>query len=525
MLHFLLRKLNFWRLLHEESTLKNAPKEQVLRKNLKKNLSILKEILGESNDIIFREFVMGGKNKIPAAIIYLDGLVDKTTVNKSILEPLMYDSRLIDPEITSISGLQQNLVSVGDVKEDYRIDTLVDACLNGDTCLLVDGFNRSVIISTREWESRGVQEPPTESVVRGPREGFTETLRTNTSLLRRKIHNPNLTFETMRLGTRTRTTVCIVYIKNLVYPGLVEEIRHRLKSIDVDSILESGYIEEFIEDAPFSPFATIGNSEKPDVVAGKMLEGRAAILVEGTPMVLTVPALFIEGFQSPEDYYSRPYYASLVRSLRFIAFAISILGPAVYVALTTFHQELIPTSLLITMVAAREGTPFPALVEAIGMGIIFEILREGGVRLPKPVGQAISIVGALVLGDAAVSAGLIGAPMVIVVALTAIASFVVPPHADSGSLMRISLTLAAGFLGTFGVVIGLLGFLVHVASLRSFGVPYFSPLAPVTPPDLKDVFVRAPWWAMFTRPRSIGWKNSRREDLDLKPSPPSTKRR
>jgi spore germination protein KA len=251
------------------------------------------------------------------------------------------------------------------------------------------------------------------------------------------------------------------------------------------------------------------------------MEGRAAIIVDGTPIVLTVPMLFIESFQSPEDYYSRPYYASMVRSLRFLAFLISILGPAIYVALASYHHELIPTQLVVTMAAASEGTPFPALVEAVGMGIVFEILREAGIRLPRPVGQAISIVGALVIGDAAVSAGLIGAPMVIVVAITAISSFVVPPHSDSGSILRITFAIMAGVLGAFGIIIGLLGILIYLASLRSFGVPYLSPLTPLSIADLKDTFIRFPLWAMFKRPKALNALDRERQAFRLKPKPPS----
>ena len=228
----------------------------------------------------------------------------------------------------------------------------------------------------------------------------------------------------MTIGRKTKTAVCLVYLKGVANPQVVEEAKRRLERIDTDGILESGYIEQFIEDAPLSIFSTIGNSEKPDTVAAKILEGRIAVLVDGTPFVLTFPMLFIEGFQSSEDYYSRPYYASLVRVIRFIAFMVSVLGPGIYVAVTTFHQELIPTPLLFTIAAAVEGTPFPTMIEVLVMGVIFEILREAGIRLPRPVGQAISIVGALVVGESAVSAGLIGEPVVIVIALTAVSSFV-----------------------------------------------------------------------------------------------------
>jgi spore germination protein KA len=320
----------------------------------------------------------------------------------------------------------------------------------------VDGVAEVLVLSTVGWEKRAIEEPPSEVVVRGPREGFTETLRTNTALLRRKIRNPNLTFEIMNIGKQTKTEVCIVYIRGIAYDSLVAELKRRLQRIKTDSILESGYIEEFIEDAPFSIFETVDYTERPDAIAGKVLEGRVAIIINGTPVVLTVPAIFLEFFQSPEDYYLRSYYSTLVRLVRYAAFAFSLLSPAIYVALVTFHQELLPTPLLISIAAAKEGVPFPAAFEAISMGLVFEILREAGIRQPRPIGQAVSIVGALVIGQAAVTAGFVSAPMVIVVALTAIASFVTPKLSDLTALLRILLTIMAGCLGAFGIMIGLL---------------------------------------------------------------------
>lgn len=528
MFGFIFKKLRFWQIQNQ-----NLDKEDNLKKktqsnfshDLKKNLNTLRDILGSSNDVIIREFAFGHKRQINGALIFIDGLTDKNVINESIIKPLMYDSRLIcmeeSLEVDNINIIRATMLSVGNVEQVASMNEVIDRCLYGDTIFLIDGSKEALVISTRGWETRGVEEPKTESVVRGPREGFSETLRTNTTLLRRKIKNPDFTLETMKIGKRTRTNVCIAYLKGVVNPRLIEEIRRRLKRINTDAILESGYIEQFIEDAPFSIFPTVANSEKPDVVAAKILEGRAAILVDGTPFVLTVPMVFIENFQSGEDYYSRPYFASLIRMMRFLAFIISILAPASYVALTTFHQELIPTSLLLTMAAAHEGVPFPAVLEAGIMIITFEILREAGVRLPRPVGQAISIVGALVIGESAVSAGLIGAPMVIVVAITAVSSFVVPAQTDTGVILRFILLILAGAMGGFGIAVGLLGIFVHLASLRSFGTPYLSPLAPLSARDLKDVFIRVPIWAMFTRPRAIAWHDPQRQEFRLKPGPPA----
>ncbi len=528
MFDYIFKKLRFWQIQNsdkEDNTQK--PAQSDISQDIEKNLNVLKDILGMSCDIVIREFAFGRKEQNKVALIFIEGLADKTVINENIIKPLMYDSRLMwkdmPPEADNIDTVKTTMLSVTEVEQIVSINEAADACLSGDTVFLMDGSKEALVISSKGWKARSVEEPKTESVVRGPREGFSETLRTNMALLRRKIKNVDFTLEAMKIGRLTKTDICIAYLKNVANPKLIEEIKRRLKRINTDAILESGYIEQFIEDAPFSIFPTVANSEKPDAVAAKLLEGRAAILVDGTPFVLTVPMVFIESFQSSEDYYSRPYLASLLRLLRFAAFLISILAPAVYVALTTFHQELIPTSLLFTMAAAHEGVPFPAVVEAGIMMITFEILREAGVRLPRPIGQAISIVGALVIGESAVSAGLIGAPMVIVVSITAVSSFVVSAQTDAGTILRFILLILSGAMGGFGITIGLLGLCVHLASLRSFGTPYLSPIAPLSVRDLKDAFIRAPIWSMSTRPRTIGWHDRQRQEFKLKPEPPGEK--
>lgn len=528
MFRFLHKKMRFYQLQCENNNANDTEEKfshESLSYNLKENLEVIKKIFGSSNDINYREFSFGQNLQIKAALIFLEGMTNKTEINDTIMKPFMYDSRLTNLEekldFDNLNAIKTSMLSSSSVEQVSLINDIVEACLSGDTILLIDKTKDALVINTRGWDKRAIAEPKTESSVRGPREGFTETLHINKALLRRKIKNQNLTMEEMKIGKQTKTSVCIAYLNGIVNPKLISEIKYRLNRINTDAILESGYIEEFIEDAPFSIFTTVGNSEKPDKVAAKLLEGRAAILVDGTPFVLTVPLLFIEGFQSAEDYYSRPYFSSFVRIIRFIAYGISLLAPAVYVALSTFNHDLIPTELLFTMSAAHEGVPFPAVIEAVIMIVIFEILREAGVRLPRNEGQAISIVGALVIGQAAVSAGLIGAPMVIVVSLTAVSSFVVTPHLDSSMFLRILFLTMSGIFGAFGIAIALLGVLIHLCSLKSFGTPYLSPLAPLSIKDLKDTFLRFPIWAMITRPRAIGWNNIKRQETGLKPSPPS----
>ncbi|MFL0252681.1 spore germination protein [Clostridium neuense] len=528
MLDYLYKKLKFMQL--KSSKVKNETEEKEnsqpkLSKKLEENLGVLKQVLGSSSDIIYREFSFGSRLQIKAAVIFLEGMTEKTTINETVIKPFMNGSRLNNLEDKLEAGnldvVKDGIISVGEIKKVKYISELIDGCLSGDIIFIMEGASEALVIQSRGWKTRGIEEPKTEAVVRGPREGFSETMAINMTMLRRKIKNPNLIFETMQIGVQTRTSVCIVYLKGIVNPKLIKEIKKRLSRINTDAILESGYIEQFIEDAPYSIFPTVGNSEKPDITAAKILEGRVAILVDGTPFVLTVPMLFIEGFQSAEDYYSRTFFSSFLRLLRLFAFFISVLLPATYVVLSTFHQELIPTTLLFTMASGREGVPFPAVLEAGLMIITFEILREAGVRLPRPVGQAVSIVGALVIGEAAVSAGLVGGIMVIIVALTAVSSFVVPVYTDVGAILRVFFLILGGGLGIFGVGIGGLFILVHIVSLRSFGTPYLSPLAPMSKEDLKDSIIRLHLWNMFTRPRTIGWNNLKRQSEGSKPQVPT----
>ena len=493
-----------------------------LNTRLSENLSTIKKMFSGSSDFIVREFYLGGESGIPCAFIYIDGLVDTSVVSDQILRSLMSDIRQGPSHERAVTDIiieiKNRRLTIGGITEAETPDELVMGCLDGNGGLLVDGCKQALVIECKGWEQRAVEEPKTESVIRGPREGFTENLRVNTSMLRRKVKNGNLVLDTLKLGRQTKTAICVAYLKNIADPALIEKIKYRLGLIQTDAILESGYVEQYIEDAPYSIFTTVGYSEKPDVVAAKLLEGRAAIFVDGTPFVLTAPMYFMEGFQASEDYYFRPYFVSMLRIFRAIAFALSILAPALYVALTTFHQELIPTPLLFTMAAATEGVPFPAVLEAAVMLIVFEILKEAGVRLPRPIGQAISIVGALVMGESAVSAGLIGAPMVIVVAIMAVSSFVVPFHANAGSIIRFILLILSGIMGGFGIAMGLLFIMIHLASLKSFGLPYMAPFAPLRTSDLKDTFVRFPWPWMILRPKGLSKDNPQRQQMKNEPS-------
>lgn len=481
---------------------------------LAENLRMLRATFRHCSDLVIHE--MDSPQAGRCCILFVDGLVQKDLVDRDIIGPLLHGG-------TAPGAVRDpaGLTSMGDARAITTLGDVVMNILGGDALLLVDGQAKATAYGVRGWKTRAVSEPATELVIRGPREGFVETLRFNTALLRRKIRSPALKMVALTLGRITRTSVVVAYVEGLANHVVVEEVLTRLRRIDIDGVLESGYVEEFIEDSPFSPFPQVQNTERPDVAAAQLLEGRVVILVDGTPFVLVVPVLFSQFMQASEDYYERFLMGSAIRLLRYLFLIVALLLPSLYIAIVTYHQEMLPSTLLLTVAAAREGVPFPAFVEALIMEIAFEILREGGIRLPRPIGQAISIVGALVIGEAAVRAGMVSAPMVIVVAITGIASFAIPRYNASIAIrmLRFPLMVLAGSLGMFGIVAGLGGILLHLCSLRSFGIPYLSPMAPLNWQGLKDVLIRAPRWSMRFRPRLTGHANPVRTAANLQPGP------
>lgn len=499
------------------------PPENALQKILDDNLKNIKEKLGESSDIVIREIRLGKEGSVKAGIIYTDGLTDIKSLQDFITEIKMLDLPQKTAETNLINDIKECAMTVGDIQDVSDYNRLFTTLLSGDTILLIDGYSHGLVIANKHWEERGVTEPTSQTLIRGPRDGFSENIRLNTALVRRRIANPNLWIETKRIGTYTNTNVAVLYIKGIADEKIVKEVHTRLDRIKIDGILESGYVEELIEDSTTSPFPTVINTERPDAVAASLLEGKVAIMIDGTPFVLIVPALFIQFFQSPEDHYQRHFIASLVRILRYFAYGIAMLAPSVFIALTTFHQEMIPTALLISLAAQREGVPFPAFIEALIMEVTFEVLREAGVRMPRSIGPTMSIVGAFVIGTAAVEAGMITATMVIVVSITAISSFVAPAYdiSTAARMLRFILMALAASFGLFGITVGLIAIVLHLCSLRSFGIPYMSPLAPYNAKDQKDALVRLTRWKMFTRPDLLNDNNPIRQQAPslAKPEP------
>ncbi|KQL45250.1 hypothetical protein AN963_23190 [Brevibacillus choshinensis] len=474
---------------------------------LDENVVFLKRLFSDCSDFVLREFQM--KNSVRAIAVFVDGLIDTKEVNQALKSLMILEDGDEDIEV-----IEEALLPVSQIArvDDYK--KLLQAVLSGDTGILVEGNEEGLTLGIRGAEKRSVNEPEGEAVVRGPREGFIENIRTNTSMLRRKLKTPRLKMKSLVVGRETNTNIVVSFLEGIADPQVVKEVSQRISNIDMDAVLESGYIEELIQDNAYSPFPQVMYSERPDTIAGALLEGRVAIFVDGTPMVLIVPATFWMMMQASEDYFERSIMTTLVRLLRFLFLVLALVTPAFYVAITTFHQQMLPTTLLLSVAAARESIPFPAIVEALIMEISFEALREAGIRLPKTVGQAVSILGALVVGQAAVQAGIVSAPMVIVVSLTGIASFTIPHFNASISIriLRFPLMIAASILGIYGILVGVLVMLGHMANLRSFGVPYLSPIAPMSIGDLKDIFIRVPWSMMEKRPSFLGVENARRMD-------------
>lgn len=532
--------------------------------DLDENLAYFKSILGQAPDIVIQEFQIVDHNR--AAIIYVDGLTDTKQVDQDILKPILqpqsaeeqmwryrpntytgespWQSPLQSPWETvvetdrtrevlvrtpleprplaglTIEQLKERFVTISHRKVTHTKQATLAAILE-DTMvvLLINGEAKALALDAVGGEDRAIEEPATEAVIRGPREGFNENLGTSLSLIRRRLRTADLKIEAFTIGLRTKTKVAVCYLEGVASPNSVEELRIRLNRIDTDSIIDSGYIEEFIEDNPHSPFPQVQNTERPDVVAALILEGRIGIITDGSPFALIVPIDLWGALQASEDYYERHLISNAMRWLRFLYLFLNLYLPSMYVALTTFHQEMLPSKMLLSIAAAREVTPFPAVVEALIMEVTFEALREAGIRLPKAVGSAISIVGALVIGQAAVQAGIVSAPMVIVVSLTGIASFVIPRYnfAIAIRMLRFPMILLAGTLGMFGVIIGTLAIVIHLCGLRSLGMPYLSPVTPFSPNGMKDVFIRAPRWAMRSRPMETSKENVQRQSDAMRP--------
>lgn len=463
-----------------------------LFKELPKNLSYLKATYENCDDVTFRTFFIGSHTE--AVLLYIEGLSDTKQIENNVMETLMDDQS----SFSTIHKTVKEKLHVLDAKEIHTFTDCITYVSTGYPILMLQHEDCALALGLVKTKKRPIEEPEAESVVRGPREGFIEDIKTNISLIRKKISTPTLKMQSFKVGSYTKTEVVLAYIEGKADKQVLEKLKTRINQIGLDGVLETGYIEGFIKDHPYSPFPQLLTTERPDVAASNLLEGRIVILVDGTPFILVAPVSFYSFIQSPEDYYFGFLIGSSVRLLRYLFIFFSVTLPSIYVAILTFHQEMIPTTLLITIASSREAIPFPAFVEAIMMEVTFEALREAGLRLPKQIGAAVSIVGGLVIGQAAVQAGIVSAPMVIVVSLTGIASFLVPRYSQGIALrlLRFPIILLAGTLGLFGLMLGIMTIGIHLCKLTSIGIPYLPPLRNGA---WKDVFVRASWQSLQKR--------------------------
>ncbi|MHB8945904.1 MAG: spore germination protein [Bacillota bacterium] len=470
----------------------------------------------KNSDVVIREFQIGTKPPKRAFILYFDGLVIKEVIWEGILQPLMVLSELEQGERVKgdlLDFIGHRLLPSDKYETGSDYETAVDHVLTGETALFVEGQAGALLLETKGWQHRGVERAQSEMVVRGPLEGFAEALRTNTALVRRRLKSPDLIVEGLKVGRLSRTDIALMYIKGLTNEKLVDEVRRRIQVIDVDFVPESGMLEQYIEDFPFSFFPQVTATERPDRVSAFLSEGYVAILAGDNPWAIIAPMTFTTYIHSPEDYYLRWPYANFLRLIRFAAIMITLFLPAGYIAVTSYHQEMIPTDLMMAIAASRQGVPFPVFLEVLLMELAFELIREAGVRIPNVIGPTIGIVGAIVLGQAAVSANIVSPILVIVIAIAALSSFAVPNFSAAFSIrvLRFPFEFLAAFLGFYGMAAGMLLMALNLASLRSFGVPYLSPVAPHRPPSA-DILIRGQIWKMWHRPPFLRQRDKVRQD-------------
>ncbi|SMB88027.1 spore germination protein KA [Desulfonispora thiosulfatigenes DSM 11270] len=491
-----------------------------LSSNMDNNIDFLKEHFKDCSDIVFRTILL---KDVETHLIYADGMVNVNMLSRDVIANLLFNEDILTTDLPLEEKIKKSL-PIGQISLEKEMNPIMDKIVSGNIVILFTGITQSVVVTLPTWEKRGIGPSENEPSIKGSKESFTETLNVNTSLIRRRLLHPDCKFETLTVGEYSKTTVVLAYVSSIVNDKIVDEVRERIKNVSIDALVEAEYLDELIKDAPLSPFPTLQSTERPDKVVGAMLEGRVAIMQENSSFVLLAPSLVADFLMSVDDYSTNFWYSSFIRNLRYVGIFFAVFLPALFVAFTAFNQEMIPTPLLITLANQREGVPFPAFVEALIMLIAFQILQEAGTRLPRPIGSTVGIVGGLIIGDAAVKAGLVSPAMVIVTAMTAISSFSIPSIEFNTPILSIQvfLLVLSGILGFWGIFIGILLVFGHIVSLRSFGIPYTTPLSPLLVQDLDDVLYRAPRWALRDRSSFLNNKNFQRLGPNSgKPTPPS----
>lgn len=477
--------------------------------DLDTNIRTYEDLIEGCNDIIKYKMDLAGDGGFQVYLSYIDVMVNRDIIEQQLMEQFLQYRRFTKLEAKTeedfLTFLKRTGIAVADIRPAQSMDDAVNAVLSGDSMMLIEGYAGALVIATRAWPNRGIGQTETEKVVRGPKEAFTETIRFNTVLIRRRIRDTRLKVKQKQLGTRSRTDIAILYMEDLVRPEILNELKNRLERYNIDAVLETGTIEQLIEEKWYSPFPQMQYTERPDKAASALLEGRVVVAVDTTPYVLILPSTLNTFMQASEDYYNRWAISAMIRCIRYMAMLLAMGTPGLYIALTTFHPAMLPSSLLFSIAASREGVPFYATLEVIIMEIAFEMLREAGLRLPSAIGHTVSIVGGLIIGQAAVEAGIASPIVVIIVSLTAIASFTIPNDGFVSAIRICKYIIigASSILGLYGFMLAILGILIHLSGLKSFGIPYLSPFSfweVNEGEDLKDSILRAPITSMRKRP-------------------------
>ncbi len=473
--------------------------------NLNKNKNQIQEIFKHNSDLIVKEFYIHTKQ---ACLIYLKGLSDSHQISEFILLPSANVKKM--PKDNFIEFIKNNVILIPEIEENDNVLKTCQQITHGKTVILLQGYNKALLLSIDKLKERAITEPPTSAVLKGPREGFNENIKTNIACLRKILSTPRLVNYKIEVGVLTKTQINVMYLQNIADDEIVEKIITKLKLINIDGIVDSYYIAQFLQERKKSMFKQIGLAEKPDIVAAKLLEGRIAVLVDGSPIVLTIPFVLIEDFQSGDDYYTQNYRTSMLRILRMISAFITIILPGLYISLQMFHYRAVPLRFLITILNSTQGLPFTPFSEIIVILILFEILYEASLRMPKYLGLALSVVGALILGDTAVKAGLISPPAVMIVAVSGITIYTVPEQAAQLSLLRGILTLAGGALGFYGLMLVSVFVVVYLSDFDNYGAPYLSPLSPLQKIGAQDAIFKSNIINNKNRSKTIPNKNTRR---------------
>lgn len=457
---------------------------------------IFKDDFKDCSDFLIREVLVQGERGL---FMVMDGLIDSLQLSQMVTKPILSSKLEYSSPSEHLDLIKKEVVGSLELNEAETYEDCYYFLMSGFALFFLEGNSKMLVFGIQGWEKRSTDEPGNEAMVRGAKECFVESVNDNKALLRKRVKTHHLKFKQIKLGTAAPTPVVIAYIDNRADINMVTEIENRLKNANLNTVLDYGCLNPFIDTDISSFFSTVGNTERPDTFASKLLEGRVGVMVEGSPFAMYTPYLFTDSFSSLDDYDNPPFYSTFIRLLKNFSFVLSLFLPGAYVAVGTFHQELIPTNLLYIVASSEATTPFPLMLEAIMIHILYEIMREAGLRLPKTIGHAVSIIGAIVIGEATVNAGIIGAPMLVIVAITAIASYVVYPLYESVAVLRIVFIIIGGLTGIYGIMLGAGVLFVNICTLNAYGVPYSAPLSPLTVKSLGDTLFSQGWKKLSKR--------------------------